>query len=70
MYYELCLLPGLEPRLTRSWADMLSRLLMNKPGMRRKLEATDLRLAWEPLWDILKKEVFPKKRITDSKYVI
>jgi proteasome activator subunit 4 len=28
--------------VTRSWADMLSRLLCNKPGLKRKLEATDL----------------------------
>jgi proteasome activator subunit 4 len=69
MYYELALLPGLEARLTRSWADMLSRLLSNKPGLRRKLEATDLHLPWQPLWNVLKKEIFPKKRLAETKSV-
>ncbi|KAH8835430.1 hypothetical protein DL96DRAFT_1675460 [Flagelloscypha sp. PMI_526] len=66
MYYELALLPGLEARLTRSWADMLSRLLSNKPGLRRKLEATDLHLPWQPLWNVLKKEILPKKRLAET----
>ncbi|TFK57500.1 ARM repeat-containing protein [Heliocybe sulcata] len=66
LYYELCLLPGIEPRVIRSWADMLSRLLSNKPGMRRKLEAWDLQLSWQDLWKVLQKELWPKKRILDS----
>ncbi|KZT23745.1 hypothetical protein NEOLEDRAFT_1135845 [Neolentinus lepideus HHB14362 ss-1] len=66
LYYELCLLPGIEPRVIRSWADMLSRLLSNKPGMKRKLEAWDLQLSWQNLWKVLQRELWPKKRIQDS----
>jgi proteasome activator subunit 4 len=66
MYYELCLAPGIEPRVIRSWADMVSRLLSNKPGLKRKLESTDLELPWQPLWRVLQKELWPKKRIQDS----
>ncbi|KAG5636752.1 hypothetical protein H0H81_006971 [Sphagnurus paluster] len=69
LYYELTLVPGVEPRVTRSWTDMLSRLLASKPGSRRKLEASDLQLPWKPLWRALQKEIWPKKRIQDSSYV-
>lgn len=70
LYYELCLLPGLEPRVIRSWADMLSRLLSTKPDQRRKLEAKDLQLPWHPLWRALQKELWPKRRLHDPKSVL
>ncbi|KAG1755009.1 uncharacterized protein EDB91DRAFT_1096702 [Suillus paluster] len=63
-YYELCLLPGIEVRIIRSWADMLYRLLGSKT-VKRKLEATDLQLPWKPLWDVLYKELFPKNRLAE-----
>lgn len=66
-YYELSLLPGIEPRLIRNWTDMVSRLLSNKPGQKRKLEATDLQLPWKPLWRGLQKELWPKSRTEESK---
>ncbi|KAL4243149.1 BLM10 family protein [Abortiporus biennis] len=66
LYYELCLVPGIEPRVIRSWADMLSRLLSNKPHQKRKLEATDLQLPWQPLWRVMQKELWPKKRLQES----
>jgi len=66
LYYELCLVPGIEPRVLRSWADMLSRLLSNKPGLKRKLEFTDLELPWKPLWRILQKELWPKGNLEES----
>ncbi|KAI0094551.1 ARM repeat-containing protein [Irpex rosettiformis] len=66
LYYELCILPGLEPRVIRSWADMLSRLLSNKPDQRRKLESNDLQLPWQPLWRVLKRELWPKRRVHDA----
>ncbi|KAG7099513.1 hypothetical protein E1B28_001358 [Marasmius oreades] len=66
LYYELCTLPGLDPRVSRSWADMVSRLLSNKPGSKPKLESSDLELSWKPLWRALKKELWPKKRIEDT----
>ncbi|KAG6817600.1 hypothetical protein H0H87_006228 [Tephrocybe sp. NHM501043] len=65
LYYELSLVPGLEPRVIRSWTDMLSRLLASKPGSKRKLESTDLELPWQPLWRALQKEIWPKKRIQE-----
>ncbi|GJE87739.1 proteasome-substrate-size regulator, mid region domain-containing protein [Phanerochaete sordida] len=65
LYYELCLVPGLEPRVIRSWADMLSRLLSAKPDQKRKLEAKDLQLPWQPLWRVLQKELWPKRRLHD-----
>ncbi|KAJ3798132.1 hypothetical protein GGU11DRAFT_782291 [Lentinula aff. detonsa] len=65
LYYELCMLPGIEARVIRSWADMLTRLLASKAG-KRKLEATDLQLPWKPLWLTLQKELWVKKRIQDS----
>lgn len=70
LYYELVLVPGVEPRVIRSWADMLSRLLANKAGMKRKLEHTDLELPWQPLWRVLKKELHPHEQIYDSSYVL
>ncbi|KAF8971500.1 armadillo-type protein [Flammula alnicola] len=66
LYYELCLVPGVEPRVLRSWADMLSRLLANKPGLKRKLEPTDLELPWQPLWRVLQKELWPKSSLEES----
>lgn len=69
LYYELCLVPGVEPRVLRSWADMLSRLLANKPGLKRKLETTDLELPWKPLWRVLQKELWPKSSLEDSSWV-
>lgn len=65
-YYELCLLPGVEARVVRNWADMMTRLLDNKPGSRRKLEAEDLELSWRPLWRTLGKELWPSRRAQDS----
>jgi len=68
LYFELCLVPGVEPRVIRTWADMLSRLLANKSGSKRKLETTDLQLPWKPLWKALKKELWVKKRVQDTSY--
>ncbi len=63
LYYELCLLPGIEPRVIRSWSDMLSRLLTSKPDQRPKLEPSELELPWKPLWRALQKELWPKRRL-------
>ncbi|KAF9452549.1 hypothetical protein P691DRAFT_696832 [Macrolepiota fuliginosa MF-IS2] len=57
-YYELCLLPGIDTRTLRTWADMISRLCNNKPGQKRKLEASDLKLPWQPLWRVMRKDVW------------
>ena len=65
LYYELCILPGIEPRLIRSWADMFSRLLAGKSDARRKLEPEDLQLPWKPLWRVLQRELWPRTRFQD-----
>jgi proteasome activator subunit 4 len=65
LYYELAVLPGLEPSLLRHWADMVIQLLANKPNVRRKLEPEDLQLPWQPLWRVLRKELWPKKRLQE-----
>ena len=31
----------MEPRIIRTWADMIQRLLSNKPGIKRKLELVE-----------------------------
>ncbi|KAI0322307.1 hypothetical protein OF83DRAFT_1161297 [Amylostereum chailletii] len=67
LYYELSLLPGVEPRVLRNWIDMVFRLLASKGGSRRKLEAADLQLPWKPLWRALQKELWVKTRIIDQK---
>lgn len=61
LYYELILLPGIEARTCRNWIHMFNRVLANKPG-NRKLEPTDLQLPWQPLWRIVKKELWPSGR--------
>lgn len=66
LFYELCLLPGVDGRILRGWADMVSTLLALKPGSRRRLEIADLELPWQPLWRVMQKELWPKKRIQSS----
>lgn len=68
LYYELALIPSIEVRTLRGWAEMLSRLLGNKPSVQRKLDPSDLELPWQPLWRVLQKELWPKKRIQDKRY--
>ncbi|EFI28574.1 hypothetical protein CC1G_13601 [Coprinopsis cinerea okayama7 len=65
VYYELCILPGVDARCVRSWADTLSRLIGSKYRGLRKLEPSDLELPWEPLWEMVKKELWPKLPATD-----
>ncbi|KAJ7225864.1 hypothetical protein GGX14DRAFT_422660 [Mycena pura] len=59
LYFELILLPGIEARTCRNWVHMFNRVLANKPGARRKLEPADLQLPWQPLWRMVKKELWP-----------
>ncbi|KAF7306621.1 hypothetical protein MIND_00453500 [Mycena indigotica] len=62
LYYELILLPGIEARTCRNWVHMFNRVLANKPGIPRKLEPSDLQLPWQPLWTMVKKELWPSGR--------
>ncbi|KAJ7071512.1 hypothetical protein C8F01DRAFT_1110832 [Mycena amicta] len=62
LYFQLILLPGIEARTCRNWVHMFNRVLGNKPGAPRKLEASDLQLPWQPLWRMVKKELWPSGR--------
>ncbi|KAF8162148.1 hypothetical protein K438DRAFT_1776039 [Mycena galopus ATCC 62051] len=41
---------------------MFNQVLAKKPGVRRKLETTDLKFSRKPLWRIVKKELWPSGR--------
>ncbi|KAG8925927.1 hypothetical protein FRC02_009341, partial [Tulasnella sp. 418] len=66
LYYELVLVPALEPRYIHAFATGLDRLLSTKPGMKRRLELEELTLPWQPLWNAMKKEVWCSKRASQS----
>src|ERR1700761_6160784 len=59
-------MPAADPQLVRGWADLLQRLVGEKAGDRRKLESTDLELQWAPLWRVLQKELWSRKRNGNS----
>lgn len=67
LYYELSILPGIEVRKLRTWADMFSRLISSKSGawVYNKLGPEELQLDWKPIWRSLKKEIWPKTAIAD-----
>jgi proteasome activator subunit 4 len=69
MYYELCVLPGIEIRIVRTWSEMINRLLGNKNGQPRKLEASDLQLDWRPLWRMIRRELWVKDTLLDPESV-
>jgi proteasome activator subunit 4 len=58
MFYELAVMPGLEPSVMSTAANMVMSLL--KP--RKLVTINDLRLDWRPLHDMLVKELYPKRR--------
>jgi proteasome activator subunit 4 len=62
LYYELCNMPGIEIRVIRSWADKLTRLLINKSSSKLWLEASDLQLPWQPLWHTMQKYLWRSKK--------
>ena len=66
VYYELCVLPGIDPRSTRNWSDTLSRLIGSKYAGLRKVDPADLQLPWQPLWRVIKKELWPKSPSSDN----
>ena len=63
-YYELCLVPGIEPALLREFITTLSRLLPKRRAM-VLLKVEEVQLEWQPLWRVLKRELWPLKRIGD-----
>jgi proteasome activator subunit 4 len=63
---SLSQMPAADPSLVRSWADVLQRLVGDKASDRRKLESDDLELDWRPLWRVLQRELWVKKRNSGS----
>ncbi|KAG9123719.1 hypothetical protein FRC07_014176 [Ceratobasidium sp. 392] len=66
LYYELCILPGIEPNRYQEWADILGQLIYTKPGNKRRLELEELQLDWLSLWDRCRREIWPSQRAVDS----
>ena len=60
LYYELAVLPGLSTRCVELAANMCITLIESK----KKCNIKDLVLPWRPLYTILEKELFPKRRRT------
>lgn len=61
-------IPSIEPKYIHLFALSLDRTIVTKLGHKRKLEPEELVLPWQPLWQVLKKEVWPSKRETSSRY--
>lgn len=60
LYYELAVLPGMDPRIVEVAANTCMTLLANK----KRIDINDLQLPWQPLYHLLEHELFPKKRKT------
>lgn len=58
--YELCVTPGLEPRIVDLSSNMAQTLLESK----KRINIHDLVLPWKPLYDLLEQELYPKQRKT------
>ena len=58
LYYEVCVIPGMQMDVVTSCMDTLSMLVRSK----RKLSVDDLRLPWKPAYKLLKKDLFLKRR--------
>ena len=59
--------PGMEPRNIKVFLEMIMRLVSNKQDGKRRIESTDLELPWQPLWRVLKKELWPKGRARSTR---
>ena len=60
LYFELAVLPGMDPRLIEVASNTCMTLVANK----KRIDINDLQLPWEPLYAVLERELFPKKRKT------
>ena len=60
LFYELAVLPGLEPRVVETASNMACTLLES----RKRIDIRDLQLPWRPLHSLLERELFPKRRKT------
>ncbi|GAA5990324.1 hypothetical protein JCM11641_006250, partial [Rhodosporidiobolus odoratus] len=60
LYFEISVLPGMDARLIDIAVNQAIALLEPK----KRIDISDLQLPWRPLYDLLKKELFPKQRKT------
>ncbi|PAV21860.1 ARM repeat-containing [Pyrrhoderma noxium] len=63
-YYELCMIPA-NPRAVAERVRMFSLLLPLKHDLINTVHWHELTLDWRPLWRIIKKELWPMKRLGD-----
>jgi proteasome activator subunit 4 len=57
-YYELTVMPGMDPRLVDLTANMTMTLIESK----KRIDIRDLQLPWRPLYNLLDRELFRKQR--------
>ncbi|GAA5895195.1 proteasome activator BLM10 [Sporobolomyces salmoneus] len=60
LYFDLCVLPGMDARLVDLAVNQAITLLEPK----KRIDISDLQLPWRPIYAILEKELFPKQRKT------
>ena len=63
-YYELCMIPA-NTRAVAERVRMFSLLLPLKHDLINTVHWHELTLDWRPLWRIIKKELWPMKRLGD-----
>ncbi|EJD04282.1 uncharacterized protein FOMMEDRAFT_167503 [Fomitiporia mediterranea MF3/22] len=63
-YYNLCVVPA-DSHLVNERVKMFAALLPHKRDYLASLGVKDLVLDWRPLWRVLKKELWPMKRLMD-----
>jgi proteasome activator subunit 4 len=59
-YFELTVMPGLDPRLIDLTANMTMYLIESK----KRIDIRDLQLPWKPIYNLLERELFRKQRET------
>lgn len=65
VYFHICLVPGMPLHIVSSASDTLNVLIRSK----KKLGIDDMRLPWKPIWDVLSKDLFLKRRQFEITYV-
>ncbi|KAH8100502.1 hypothetical protein BXZ70DRAFT_1022407 [Cristinia sonorae] len=58
LYYQICITPGMPTHIIGNCVDNLVTLTRS----RKKLSVHDMRLPWKPLYDILREDLFLRRR--------
>ncbi|OAD04967.1 hypothetical protein MUCCIDRAFT_139775 [Mucor lusitanicus CBS 277.49] len=58
IYYEMLVMPGMNYALLELWSNTCVRLIKHK----KRLDPEDLTLEWRPLYELICRSLFPKKR--------